>query len=213
MRIKLKRLFPRRAKRLSTRQLLAHQIDITIEGIAFALEVVETPPVDRTERMEARASMADIEHEGDHARAEVVRVMLSNVTTPLDREDLFRASRSIDEVLDNARDFVREMVMWRAQGGEQSVQALNQVRVSLQKLRDAVRSNTPDEVRGHCIAARKEAGQVRRAYQEGLKELFTGELTMETLKTRELLRRLDVIGLRLAEATDALLDGLIKRAM
>lgn len=36
---------------------------------------------------------------------------------------------------------------------------------------------------------------------------------MDTLKTRELLRRLDVVGLRPAEGADALLDGLIKRAI
>lgn len=209
----MKRLIGKRAKRRSTRQLLTRQIDITLEGIAFALEAVETPPVDRAERIEARASMRDIEHEGDDARAEVIRVMLTNVTTPLDREDLFRASRSIDEVLDNARDFVREMVMWRAQGSDACVIALRQVTTSLEKLRDAITSSSPDDIRDNCIAARKEAGRIRRAYQEGLKELFSGDLTMETLKTRELLRRLDVIGLRLAEAADALLDGLIKRAL
>lgn len=206
----MKRFMGTRAQRRSTRQLLTRQIDITLEGVAFALELVEAPSVDRAE---ARASMADIEHEGDDARAEVIRVMLSKVTTPLDREDLFRASRSIDDVLDNTRDFVREMAMWRARGGDRSSEALRHIAASLEELKKGIASGQPRDVRTHCIAARKEAGQVRRAYQEGLKELFAGELTMETLKTRELFRRLDVIGLRLGEAADALLDGLIKRAI
>ena len=30
------------------------------------------------------------------------------LVAPIDREDLFRLSRSIDDVLDNLRDFVRE---------------------------------------------------------------------------------------------------------
>jgi phosphate/sulfate permease len=54
---------------------------------------------------------------------------------------------------------------------------------------------------------------VRRAYQDGLAQIFDGELSMDTLKTGELLRRLDVLGLRLAEGADAHLDGLIKRAI
>lgn len=204
------RFFRDREKRKSTRRLMMRQIDITLDGVAFALDLVETPPTDRAV---ARAGMAEIEHEGDDARAEVIGVMLSKLSTPLDREDLFRASRSIDDVLDNTRDFVREMTLWKATAGESSAEALRHVATSLEELRVGIASGMPEDVRTHGIAARKEAGQVRRAYQRGLKELFEGELTMETLKTRELLRRLDVIGLRLAEAADALLDGLIKRAI
>jgi uncharacterized protein Yka (UPF0111/DUF47 family) len=189
--------------------LLAHQINITLDGVSLALKAVKTPE----NRAAARASMAVIEHQGDDARAEVIRVMSSRVTTHLDREDLFRASRSIDDVLDNTRDFVREMTMWDADPGEQGATALEQVAESLEKLRAAATSADPVDVRDNCLAARKEAGQVRRAYQEGLAQIFDRELNMDTLKTRELLRRLDIIGLRLAEGADALLDGLIKRAI
>ena len=103
--------------------------------------------------------------------------------------------------------------MWHADPGERGTTALQQVVASLERLRDAAASTNPVDVRKNCLAARKEAGQVRRAYQEGLAQIFSTELTMETLKTRELLRRLDVIGLRLSEGADALLDGLIKRAI
>jgi hypothetical protein len=205
----MKNFIGTRAKRKTTRDLLAHQIDITLDGVALALNAIKFP----VERVEARESMADIEHQGDAARAEVIRVMSSRITTPLDREDLFRASRSIDDVLDNTRDFVREMTMWHADPGEEGVTALEWVSASLGMLRGAVACTNPVDVRENCLAARKEAGQVRRAYQDGLARIFDGELTMDTLKTRELLRRLDVIGLRLAEGADALLDGLIKRAI
>jgi uncharacterized protein len=38
------------------------------------------------------------------------------------------------------------------------------------------------------------------------------EVTTEVLRRRELLRRVDVTGLRLAEAADALSDGAVKRS-
>ena len=205
----MKRLFGTRAKRKTTRDMLAYQIDITLGGVALALNATKCPEA----RVEARESMAEIEHQGDDARAEVIRVMSSRITTHLDREDLFRASRSIDDVLDNTRDFVREMTMWSAEPGQRGVTALEQVGASLGKLREAVACTNPVDVRENCLAARKEAGLVRRAYQDGLAQIFDSELSMDTLKTRELLRRLDVIGLRLAEGADALLDGLIKRAI
>lgn len=205
----MKRLFGIRTKRWSTRELLAYQIDVTRDGVALALDATKAPE----DHIDARASMAEIEHLGDDARAEMIRVMSSRVTTHLDREDLFRASRSIDDVLDNTRDFVREMSMWHANPGARAIVALEQVLAALDRLHEAVASHKPVDIRENCLLARKEAGQVRRAYQDGLAQIFSADLTMETLKTRELLRRLDVIGLRLAEGADALLDGLIKRAI
>lgn len=38
------------------------------------------------------------------------------------------------------------------------------------------------------------------------------EVTPQMLKRRELLRRLDVVGLRLGEAADALADGAVKHS-
>ncbi|MGB9112968.1 MAG: hypothetical protein WCF24_09615 [Acidimicrobiales bacterium] len=41
--------------------------------------------------------------------------------------------------------------------------------------------------------------------------VLTEEVTPEVLKRRELLRRLDIVGLRLGEATDTFSDALVKR--
>jgi len=41
--------------------------------------------------------------------------------------------------------------------------------------------------------------------------LHGDHVTMQTLRERELLRRLDVAGLRLATAADALISGALKR--
>lgn len=149
--------------------MLAHQIHITLDGVSLALNAVKTPE----SRAAARVSMADIEHQGDDARAEVIRVMSSCVTTHLDREDLFRASRSIDDVLDNTRDFVREMTMWDAAPGEQGATALEQVAESLEKVRAAATSTDPVDVRENCLAVRKEAGQVRRHTRKALPRSLT----------------------------------------
>jgi hypothetical protein len=41
--------------------------------------------------------------------------------------------------------------------------------------------------------------------------LHEEEVTMRTLRQRELLRRLDIAGIRLGEAADALTSGALKR--
>ena len=62
-----------------------------------------------------------------------------------------------------------------------------------------------------ALATKKSANEIRRFYEIELGRLFRGEPTMEVVKSRALLRRLDVVGLRLNEAADRLSDAAIKR--
>ena len=62
-----------------------------------------------------------------------------------------------------------------------------------------------------ALASKKSANEIRRLYDVELGRLFHGEPTMDVVKHRELLRRLDVVGLRLNEAADRLSDAAIKR--
>ena len=55
------------------------------------------------------------------------------------------------------------------------------------------------------------ANEIRRLYDVELGKLFHGKVTMKIFKIRELLRRLDVVGLRLNEAADVLADAAVKR--
>lgn len=156
--------------------------------------------------------MSKIEHAGDRAREAFVQRMAQTLSTHLEREDLFRASRSIDDVLDNLRDFVRESVLWETTATTHMRLAEAPIRTSLELLKLAVTTMDPAEAQVHCLEARKAASSLRRIYQEALVEIFEADLTMDTLKSRELMRRIDIIGLRLSEASDALLDGLVKRS-
>ena len=188
--------------------LLREQAATTRKGVSIALDAIEG----HTGIEESRKNVNDIEHEGDEIRAKVVHTLAKAWTTPLDREDLFRFSRSIDDVLDNTRDFVRELHLWQGDAGEHADVALTHVNVALRDLELAMAAEGAD-MRKYCLEASKESARVRRAYESGLAAVYTGEITMDTLKTRDLLRRIDVIGLRLGESSDAILDGLVKRGL
>ena len=187
---------------------LVGQLDATTEGIDLALRAV------RGERSgdEARADMASIEHAGDEERSRVVRTLSRSLTSPIDREDLFRLSRSIDDVLDNMRDFVREHALFGL-GAEPLLEDLVEaVGDGVLALRDAVVAlgDEPGSVPLASLSAKK--NEIRPRYQQAMASLLSGDITAETLQRRELLRRLDVVGLRLGEAADALADGAIKRS-
>jgi uncharacterized protein len=160
---------------------------------------------------DSRRRMASIEHEGDRHRAAVVTELAAALVTPLDREDLYRFSRSVDNVLDNLRDFVRESDLYAVNldGFEGLITAVTD---GLDHLRTAVERvpQRPSEVSAAALQARKSAGRVRQAYQLEMAALLNEQVTATTLKRRELLRRLDVVGLRLSESADTLADGVLK---
>ena len=195
-------------------ELLVAHLRADAEGVRLARELVGLPSDgDDIAADSYLEKMGDVEHQGDTLRAELARGLSRALVTTIDREDLFRLSRSIDDVLDNVRDFVRE---WTIYGRGISVDLgamLDAIAGAIEELEGAVATlaGPSEEIVPAGLTAKKACNQVRRAYQAQLGELFARPLDMEVLKSRELLRRLDVVGLRLDEAVDVLLDAAVKR--
>ena len=78
---------------------------------------------------------------------------------PIDREDLFRLSRSIDDVLDNLRDFTREWDLFGIEAAKAYLSLLNATGAAIADLQLAVQAvaRDPGDVSG-CSAS-KEIGQ------------------------------------------------------
>lgn len=189
---------------------LTGQIDATLDGAHLALDAVRGV----ADTSAARDRMSDIEHEGDDQRAELIDELSHALTTPIDREDLFRLSRSIDDVLDNLRDFTRELDLFRPRNREAFAPLVEAVSAGTDALRTAIGYllERPTDVTAACKDAKRHSNELRRLYQHALADLYEGEVSMEVLKCRDLLRRLDVVGLRLDEAADVLADGVTKRS-
>ncbi len=189
--------------------ILERQLDEVVAACRVAREVavgtIDTPT--------AREQMKRIEHRGDLRRGELVRELAGVLVAPIDREDLFRLSRSIDDVLDNIRDFVREIDLYEMTTTDVFSAPLDETARAIEDLRAAIHTiaRTPEETAAATLTAKKSANEIRRRYHEEVAQLFQGTLSMGLLKRRELLRRLDVVGLRLNEAADALADAVVKR--
>ncbi len=185
------------------------QVELVREGavVARAMAARELGRADAHTRMEV------IEHEGDVRRGDLVDQLSVSITTPIDREDLFRLSRSIDDVLDTIRDFVREAHIYDIKKMDRLLPLLDWLIEGLDDLAGAVANvlDDPGHVVRSALSAKKHAGAICRAYQYEIAELFVDEISAETFKRRELVRRLDIAGMRLSEAADALADGAMKR--
>lgn len=159
----------------------------------------------------AREEVAAVEHEGDAWRAHVVESLTRALTSYLDREDLFTYSRAVDDVLDNLRDFVREVDLYGVRPGRDWVRVLEEIRVGVRALRAATECLRRDVTRVSVAALAAKKAPVRTQYQQAMARLLAEPLTSETLRRREVLRRLDIVGLRLSEAADHLATAAIKR--
>ena len=190
---------------------LAGQVAAAVEGARLARSAVrmEIPSE------QARDLISVVEHQGDDERSQLVALLAESLVTPIDREDLFRLSRSIDDVLDNLRDFVREHDLHGADCHLIFPAMLDAIEVALENLGEAVEhlDDDPALASPGALAAKKEGNLIRQLYQHGVAEVLDETVvTPDMLKRRELLRRLDVVGLRLGEAADALADGAVKRS-
>jgi uncharacterized protein Yka (UPF0111/DUF47 family) len=210
--MRIRRLYDDLTGRTHHRALdaLHSQLGMAIDGVTLTARMTrgELSPSD------ARAEMVDVEHAGDSLRAVLVAELSTALTTPIDREDLYRLSRSVDDVLDNLRDLVRETDLYRADPAVGDLEILAAVGEGLALLQTAVASlpRRPAEVTVTTLAVRKCAGRVRQLYQSAVASLFEQDVSTDLLKRRELLRRLDVVGLRLGECADALSDAMLKRS-
>jgi uncharacterized protein Yka (UPF0111/DUF47 family) len=189
--------------------ILERQLEEAIAACSVARAVAEGQ-VDSTV---AHDRMAEIEQRGDALRGKLVSRLAGVLVTPIDREDLFRLSRSIDDVLDNLRDFVREWDLYGIAANDAYLSLIDATANGLDDLRRAVQTiaKDPKDTSRFALVCKKSANEIRREYDVELGRLFNGELTMEIFKVRELLRRLDVVGLRLNEAADVLSDAAVKR--
>ena len=188
--------------------ILEDQLDAAMTACRVARSVADG----QADPSEAHDKMAEIEQSGDAMRGKLVSRLAGVLVTPIDREDLFRLSRSIDDVLDNLHDFVRAWDLYGVEAAGGFVDLLDATVNGIGDLQLAVQAiaKDPNDMKA-AVESKKSANEIRRLYDVELGRLFRGKLTMDVVKRRELLRRLDVVGLRLNEAADRLSDAAVKR--
>ena len=189
--------------------LLGKQVDVTTS----AAIVVSDALAGRIGQKRAYERMKEMEHEGDAIRAQLIRKLSTALVTPIDREDLFRLSRSIDDVLDDLRDFMREWNLYGMNDSNVLSLPLDAVIRAVRELRRAVDAivREPDGVVEAALVAKKAATRIHRLYQADMATLLRQQVSTDLLKQRELLRRLESVSMHLNEAADVLSDASIKR--
>ena len=142
---------PFRSRSNNFLQLLAQQADKTREGLEALEGFVKTMDETHSRRVE------QIEKEADELRRILIDELNRSFVTPIDREDLFTLSRTIDDVLDYAYSTVDEMMMFAVQPTELMLKMVSILREAAEELHLGVLQlrERPQVALDHATRAKK----------------------------------------------------------
>jgi len=174
--------------------MLRRQAEITIGGMDALIEWANGDPT-------AEKRLRDCEHEADTAKRELRTALTEALTTPLDPEDLFELSRGLDDVLNSAKDTVREADLMgtapdtaMAAIAERLAEGTRLVAGAF----DALATGPTADATAAADAAVKSQRRLEREYRKAMSELVVVDDLREVTARRELYRRL-------ARTSDALI--------
>jgi len=192
-------------------ELLVKQAEFTVEGMQALLEYVKEPSEEVAQRV------THIEKEADEVRRILIDELNRTFVTPIDREDIFALSLTIDDVLDYAESTVEEMYLLDVKPN-----AYIERMVSL--LTDAAREiymgvirleDHPNVATDHSVRAKALENRMETVYREAIANLFQMprdiDHVVEMLKLREIYRHLSNAADRGDAAANVIGDIVVKK--
>ena len=176
------------------------------EGVFCLLKWFETRDHDMANRVRA------LEHEADDIILVIARELGKVFSTPIDREDIHHMATIMDQIINYAKNTVREMEIFDI-APDNLMQGMTELILSgVSALRDAIQAlpGLSSEIRPHIDQAVKSERLVEKLYRKSINELFEGDDVKEILKRREIYRHLSNTADRVEAAADWLSLILVK---
>ncbi|UGS36980.1 DUF47 domain-containing protein [Capillimicrobium parvum] len=165
--------------------MLREQAAITVEGLA---ELVAWAAGDE----EAAARLRACEHRADDHKRELRRALTTAFLTPLEPEDIFELSRGLDEVLNSAKNTVREAELMGSSPDDAMAAMARQLADGARQLEAAFARLRPEEADAATTAADaavKSARNLEHTYRAAMSALIELEDLHVVTARRELYRR------------------------
>lgn len=187
--------------------LLRRQGAITIEGLdAFT----RWAGGDRA----AAAAVTDAEHRGDVAKRELLEALRVAFVTPLEPEDIFALSRSIDRVVSSAREVVVESEVLDSPPDEGIAEMAALLGQAVRHIDEALSHLGTDGDRATACAnaALATEKQLDEVYYRGMAALLEVGERSTRIVSRELYRRCSRIGDIVVDAAERVVYAVVKQS-
>lgn len=186
-------------------QRLAEQAEITVRGMeAFAAW-------SGGDLMQERA-VRTLEHEADDARRALEVELRAAFSTPLEPEDIFELSERLDQVLNDAKNAVREAQVMQMAPDVGLERMAAHALAGTQQLAEAfaVLVTDPDNAILRAQAAIRCDRELERAYRAAMSELLEVTEIREVVGRRELYRRYARLGESIVRVADRIWYAVVK---
>lgn len=207
--------------------LINEQCDLCVRTMTVFVSYMECGDTD------AAAEIRDLEKQGGKLKQRNNNVLDKAFTTPMDREDIYDAITSIDEIINYAKSTIRELEVLSLEPDRHMLEMAIELRAGSEALQRgfAKLSTDPAHAEHDAMAARKAERKVENVYRHSIAELFQTEAMLKKMpgnnncgdehlllalaiidifKHREIYRHMSNGADRLVHAADKLNDIIVK---
>ena len=192
-------------------ELLIKQAEYTYEGFKILLTYVQDPDQDLA-RM-----LSETEKEADEVRRVLIDELNRTFVTPIDREDIFALSLTIDDVLDYANTTMEEMDLLDIEPNPFIERMVSLLTDAARELHQGVSrlEDHPNVANDHAVRAKALENRVETVYREAIADLFQMprdiDHIVDMLKLREVYRHLSNAADRGDAAGNVIGDIVVKK--
>lgn len=191
-------------------RLLAEQAAKTVEGMKLLEKFMK-----RNDKKIAE-KLAQVEKEADEVRRILIDELNRSFITPIDREDIFALSLTIDDIIDYGNSTVDEMMILEVEPNSYLQRMVSLLQEAAYEIYMGVArlQDHPSVANDHAVRAKALENRVEHVYREALAELFHRptdiEHVMDMLKLREIYRHLSNAADRGDQAANVIGDIVVK---
>jgi len=156
--------------------------------------------------------LSEEEHAADTLKIRNLHQLNRAFSTPIDREDIYRAIDALDWIITHCKSTINEMLDFDMQPDRHMQAVVDELLKGCEALERGFRQleTYPAGAERDAHAARHAHRRIERLYRHSLAELFQGEVTTEMLKKREIYHHLMDGSRRLHAAANVLHDIFVK---
>lgn len=186
--------------------MLAEEAQQVAYGTGLLVEFMQHGDPEVGEQIKQR------EHDADHTKARNLHALNEAFSTPIDREDLYRAIVNLDEILNYCKTTVHEMDELGLIPDKACLEMAMHIKFGADALARgfAQLARAPGSAAEDADHARKSERKVERAYRQALGALFQGDDYLHMFKRREIYRHLSNAADRMANCANTLHDIVVK---
>lgn len=196
----------KRQKKIDFYQMIIDHAEMTYKGLEILLKYCEDKDPATAEEVIA------YEEKADGLRREMVIALNKTFVTPIDREDIFKLSSAVDDVIDYAKNAILALKNYNVEPDSYFLRMSTILRDIASGLYKAAKlfKNNKEKAAEECYIVKKLENKANRIYMEALSKLFNDDDFKKILIYRELYRHLNNAADKGDNAADIFLNIIVK---